>query len=314
MTPKLLSVMRIWDNAPHNALTDLIYFRDAFFCCFREADQHAGSEDGKIRILTSTDAVNWKPVALLSKKGIDLRDPMLSIMPNGRLLLNMGGSHYLFGQYLGCSPHAAISEDGTHWSEPVDLQWPNEWIWRVTWHDGTGYGAAYRLTDPFDFKKPWLLSLFKTIDGLSYEKISQIDVPGWPSEATLRFTKDGTMVALLRRNNKGWIGSSRPPYTSWNWFRTMYRLGGPNFLILPDGSMWACSRLHKRKQGERYLQTALVRMGLHSYKPVLIFPSGGDTSYAGMVYRDQKLYISYYSSHEENPDHAKIYLAIVSLK
>ena len=39
-------------------------------------------------------------------------------------------------------------------------------------------------------------------------------------------------------------------------------------------------------------------------------PSGGDTSYAGMVWHDGMLWISYYSSHEEK---TAVYLARVTL-
>jgi len=43
----------------------------------------------------------------------------------------------------------------------------------------------------------------------------------------------------------------------------------------------------------------------------LELPSGGDTSYAGIVWHDGLLWISYYSSHEG--DHASIYLAKVKI-
>ncbi|MEJ7592590.1 MAG: hypothetical protein WKF77_13640 [Planctomycetaceae bacterium] len=42
----------------------------------------------------------------------------------------------------------------------------------------------------------------------------------------------------------------------------------------------------------------------------LELPSGGDTSYAGMVLHDGLLWVSYYSSHEEK---TCIYLAKVKL-
>ena len=46
------------------------------------------------------------------------------------------------------------------------------------------------------------------------------------------------------------------------------------------------------------------------YEPVLTLPSGGDTSYAGMVWHDGLLWVSYYSSHEGK---TAIYLARVKL-
>jgi len=42
----------------------------------------------------------------------------------------------------------------------------------------------------------------------------------------------------------------------------------------------------------------------------LKLPSGGDTSYSGMVLHDGKLWMSYYSSHEGK---ASIYLAQVAI-
>lgn len=73
--PVLESVQLIWNQAPYNAFTDLIFFQDKFFCCFRESNSHAGGESGKIRILVSLDALHWESVALLSEAGHDLRDP-----------------------------------------------------------------------------------------------------------------------------------------------------------------------------------------------------------------------------------------------
>jgi hypothetical protein len=56
-SPVLVDVQRIWDRAPHNAFTDLIRFRDRWFCVFREARNHWGpGAQGKVRAITSDDA------------------------------------------------------------------------------------------------------------------------------------------------------------------------------------------------------------------------------------------------------------------
>ena len=46
------------------------------------------------------------------------------------------------------------------------------------------------------------------------------------------------------------------------------------------------------------------------YEPVLTLPSGGDTSYPGLVWHDGLLWMSYYSSHEGK---TSIYLAKIKL-
>lgn len=311
--PTLLSVASIWDQGEHNAFSDLIVFRGTFFCCFREGVQHAGDE-GAIRIISSEDGVKWSPTAFLSKKGVDLRDPHLSITPDGRLMLNMGGSFYKGDDYLGCQSQVAFSSDGKSWSQLQEIGDKNEWIWRVTWHKGVGYAGSYRLTDPLDNNKPWLLTLFKTIDGLEYTPITLLDVPNFPSEATIRFLADDRAVAAVRRDGNGWIGTALPPlYNEWKWCEIKERLGGPNFLLLPEEKMWLASRLiRKAKTGGEYdLQTAFGPMTFCSYQPALVLPSSGDTSYPGMVYEQGIIFLSYHSSHSGK---TAIYLARIDVK
>jgi hypothetical protein len=113
------------------------------------------------------------------------------------------------------------------------------------------------------------------------------------------------MMALVRaRAAIRWGGrASKPPYKEWKWHETKYRLGGPNFIATPDGSLWATSRLHPKGP-----KTAVVRFGRDVYEPVLELPSGGDTSYAGMAWHEGLLWVSYYASHEGK---SAIYLAKV---
>ena len=75
---------------------------------------------------------------------------------------------------------------------------------------------------------------------------------------------------------------------------------------MPDGSLWAGSR-GQTKEGPK---TVLARVTRDSYEPLLALPSGGDNSYPGMVWHDNLLWMSYYSSHEGR---TSIYLAKVKL-
>jgi hypothetical protein len=49
----------------------------------------------------------------------------------------------------------------------------------------------------------------------------------------------------------------------------------------------------------------------NTIEPILSLPSGGDTSYPGLVWHDNVLWVSYYSSHEGK---ANIYLAKVRIQ
>ncbi|OQB35591.1 MAG: hypothetical protein BWY09_02248 [Candidatus Hydrogenedentes bacterium ADurb.Bin179] len=55
---------------------------------------------------------------------------------------------------------------------------------------------------------------------------------------------------------------------------------------------------------------ALGPLTPEAYTPVLELPSGGDTSYPGLVWYDGLLWVSYYASHEGK---TSIYLAKVKL-
>src|ERR1041384_3555357 len=83
-------VRKIWDQGGHNAFTDLVRFRERWYCVFREGKGHA-SGAGVIRVLTSADGKAWQSAAVVEKTDVDLRDPHLSITPDGRLML-VGGA------------------------------------------------------------------------------------------------------------------------------------------------------------------------------------------------------------------------------
>jgi len=84
--PQLIGVKKISDTAPHSAFTDLAYFKDRWYCTFREGAAHV-SPDGSICILQSAGAEKWDRIAHLTRADGDLRDPKLSITPDDRLML-----------------------------------------------------------------------------------------------------------------------------------------------------------------------------------------------------------------------------------
>ena len=51
---KIVEVKKIWDQAPHNAFTYLVRFKDRWYCVFREGKGHV-SPDGALRIITSAE-------------------------------------------------------------------------------------------------------------------------------------------------------------------------------------------------------------------------------------------------------------------
>lgn len=313
--PHDIEVKKIWDKAEHNAFTDLIRFKNCYYCSFREGAGHVFGKDGVVRILKSSDGENWTDIALLDKQGFDLRDPKLSVTPDGRIMVIMGGSMYENGKLLGRKPHVSFSDrTGENFSAPEKINIDSEivswsdWTWRVTWFKKIGYTVDYQI-GPEEGKNPTILYLLKTKDGINYEKVSEIELDGFPNETTLRFDKKGTLFALIRReleDKMGVLALSKPPYTSWNYIKLNFRLGGPNFIFDKDEKLIVGSRAY-----EDGTHTGLfVGDKSGNLKKVLRLPSGGDTSYPGLVLEKDKLMVSYYSSHEGK---SAIYIAKIPL-
>ena len=313
--PTLLTVQKVWDIAPHNAMTDLIRYKNRWYCVFREGNKHVHGGHGQIRLLASQDAILWQSVAVFQQDGVDLRDPKLSITPTGQLMLLAGGTIYdEEDKYVSLQSRVTFSQDGVNWTLFQTIIQPHEWLWRLTWYQGRAYGASYSRSDPKNKKKEWNIKLFDSVDGINWSLITTWDIPGYPNETTLRFSRTGEMIAFVRRDkpkdNNAWLGRSLPPYNEWEWQVLNYYVGGPNFLLLPDESILLAGRMLTDTPYGQLENTFIGSIEENTIQRLLVVPSGGDCSYPGLYLHENVLWMSYYSSHESN---AAIYLARVAL-
>ncbi len=308
----IISVERIWDRAAHNAFTSMINYNGKLYCTFRESDGHVSDINGTIRVIVSDDGQNWYSVAHIFEPGVDLRDPQLSITPDNRIMLNIGGSIYTNSKLVGMEPKVSFSDTtGLNFSTPqkifIDekIKSGKDWLWRATWYQGKSYATIYQPS------KEKSVQLIISDDGINYKFITTFDVLGG-NETTLRFAPDNKMIAVIRRDKEqnGYIGISEPPYNNWEWNELESRLGGPDLILLEDGNMLCATREYPPDHNE---QTILAKVDLNGkFTKLLTLPSGGDCSYPGLVMKDSILFVSYYSSHEEK---TAIYLAkILDLK
>lgn len=306
-----IQVSKIWDTASHSAFTELIRFKGAFYCSFREGSGHMPGTDGKARIIRSVDGEKWESVALLEMEGIDIRDPKISVTPDGRIMVMIGGSVYdqkVRSKLLSMYPLVSFSDaSGKNFSAPEkavidpEVLTGRNWIWRVTWHKGVGYGIDYGSRTPY---------LMKTSDGKYFEKVSKLDVDGYPNESAVRFDKNDRIHVLIRReegDKMGVFAQSAPPYTHWSYNKIQMRLGGPNFIFY-NNHIIIGSRLYEPSGAETAIRIADLN---GNFLKTIKLPSKGDTSYPGMVVHNGKLWFSYYSSHEGK---TSIYLAKIPLK
>lgn len=299
------SVTRVWDRGQHNAFTDLCFAHQRFWLVFREASNHV-SDDGVLILLTSSDGVHWALAVELSLAGVDLRDPKLAVMPDGRLMITCAG--------VLCEqpkrPHQSylwFSADGWQWSPPHPSGRLGDWIWRSRFIDGQGYGVAYHPAKQ-------ATTLYKLQDDnyqVWVDPLLSRDAHGvgYPNEHDLFPLPGHRMGCLLRRDadtGSAKLGSAAAPYRDWYWQDLGVRIGGP--VVLPikwrDDATWLLSAVRLYEP----VRTALcwLQPDTPCLQEILSLPSAGDTSYAGLLQVGDRLLCSYYSSHEGK---TAIYLA-----
>ena len=254
---KLIS--KIWDKADHNSFPDLIRFNNEFYCALREASDHVSSKnDGKVRILKSSNGKKWESVALFKSDTMDIREARLSITPSGKIMVTLAAGVYKNGK--------------------------------------------------FDFLNPMVS--FSDITGANFSPLTKAIVDSSISYPVEWIDQNDKMFILVRRDagdKMGFLVKSDPPYNDLEYNKLNIRLGGPNFLFLNDTTLVIGTRRYAPKKAT----TVISDMDLNGkILNTITLPSGGDTSYPGMVIFEKKLWVVYYSSHEKKTN---IYLAEIPL-
>ncbi len=341
---ELVENKMIWDGAHDNSFTGMIRFKDKWYICLREATSHGVKGDGKARVIRSDGvgaSINdweWKSVAYLDYEAPghdnwDVRDPQLTVTPDGRLMLN--GAAAPLDAPKERQSFVWFSKDGIDWSDgPHKIGEYDWWMWQVAWHpDGSLYGIAYgsdataapALSTTRLYRSPFPA---KTKSGLDF-KVHVKKLASNSTEAALLFRRrDGLAVSLVRNNKSSkssddeynyLIGVAKGDYTDWTFQkRTDALLGGPSLIELPNGTIVAATRVINTKSGHlpRRSRTRLCWIDPDACEMVqlLTLPGGrpgeGGTGYPGIVWHDGHLWVSYYSG---NAGRTKIYFAKVQV-
>ena len=331
-----IRVDKVWDNGMYNAFTSLAEYDGKYYIAFREETGHIWGDDdkaeGKIRILESRNGRKWKSVALLGIDGYDMRDPNLTVTPDGRLMLSTLRALYVGRDRLSGVSMVAFSDNGHDFSEftPIEMDYPFktgfDWLWKVAWgKDENGvdaaYGACYScIPDPVKGLETQAadLVLLKTYDGFRYSMVTRLPFAReeFANETAPLFMPDGRLALWVRRDRSdthGYWATSAAPYDKWDFKDMGMRLGGPFLCNLGDGTTVACSRSYNLPTSYRTVLMTCNADG--EFKEVCILPSGGnagDTGYAGMIVVGKELWVSYYS--REGKNRPSIFLARIPLK
>jgi hypothetical protein len=294
------------DDGQHNSNTDLIYWRGAFYLVYAASPYHLASAQCRLVLLRSPDGRSWDCIARLDAAQQDIRDPKLAVIGD-RLFL-----YALKNVALNPEPYTTVytsSADGVVW-EPLREIEPQGWLfWRPKSRDGRiWYVPAY-------WWEHGRSALFASQDGVSWRFVSQIYEGGRNDETDIEFLPDGRMLATARLeysespfghpNGATLIAVSDAAYQKWEkqLESAVTRLDGPN-LFAWRGNVYAVGRYQPEVRGPHAWQgsaftrkrTALFAVGKNGLAYLTDLPSSGDTSYAGVVVKDDALYTCYYTS------------------
>lgn len=311
-----ISVKKIYgDGSTYCAFTSLVKRANVYYLAFREGDSHVAPGDyGVIRIMSSLDGEIWDLMQTLSVSNIDLRDPDISIMPEGKLMVLCGARILTEDNKYITRTYCSI-ENNNKFCQPELVNLPQEvcwdecsWVWRLTWQDKVGYGVCYGDGG---------ITLVKTIDGKTFDIVKHLDINGEPNECQIRFDADKTAYMMVRRSGEtgrglnGYMGISNPPYNQWKWKELSIYLAGQDFVI--DKNRIVVATRMTQNIGDRTSLWFGNLLGEFSWCYTL--PYGGesgksDTAYAGLLDEEKEYWVSYYAIHEgEKPS---IYLVKLS--
>ncbi|MDA0834057.1 MAG: hypothetical protein O2955_12610 [Planctomycetota bacterium] len=181
---------------------DLIWFRGDWYCIFREGFVHGNDDSGRARLIRSTDRTAWESVKLFEWDGGDIRDPRLSITPEGALMINASIYYVSHSGTPNSEQEHEVSRQSTTWLSRDGHTWStahacptgvNTWRWDVTWHRGMGYSVAYTGKDGYG-------ALYRTRDGRNWRLLVDDFFPeSGGTEAALAFPSENLAVCLLRQ-------------------------------------------------------------------------------------------------------------------
>ncbi len=299
----------------HRAFTTLARWRGDYYLAFREAPDHL-SAVGIVRVLRSEDLAAWEEVARFASPGADYRDPHLIVFRD-RLHLYFG-SVIRIGDEPRFSAWLTLLGEGGAWSSPARVieGW---FVWQPVVQADRLYLSGYRCISPPGTAYAQTVheaSLFASDDGERWNHVGVITEHA--NETALVFQPDGRLVSLARSDHESSFGLWRcwadQPYTSWEKAHTglyiqaprVARVGGAAILVGRDTV--APFKPAEIEAANRRITTCiyLIDDEGREVQKLITLPSGGDTSYAGIVADEDRVAVSYYTQHRHMERHTSM--------
>lgn len=301
---ELVEAKKVWNQAQRVASTDLVRFKDRWFCVFESAKASSSNHD--LRVIASTDGTTWKSVAHIKSPTPNrgLYNPTFAVAPDNRLLLAAVG----IAQQTTRQSMLWDSKNGHEWSKPKRLGEANYVLSDITLHQGTAYSYGYGC----------ICGIAQTVqvrgskDGRHFGKHFEHTFSGFfPKAAALAFDGDGAVCLLSRSNGPNsdrstLIGTSQSPYTDWDWNLSGLQMSHPNLIRMPNGQIVAGVGLHEPR-----VRTSLCILDKTTgkLKEVLRLPVYSRAINVGLAAYDGHLWVSYHT-----PDRGRFSIHFAKIK
>lgn len=291
------------DTGHHGYFTDLTPFESSLIGVFRTGASHV-SGDGQIAIIRLVEGSDWEwdRVGTIAVPHADLRDPKITRMSNGELLLIATAVFPKVSEHIQRQTLGWLSDDGFLW-QPIDKVADHDlWLWSLHTNQYGVYGVSYSAGKMAAAPNRRTLRLHQ-FNGRRFEVVtefsrqsSELDHGFHPSEVALTTLQNGKMVTVIRRGKpkgKGAVlGEASYPYTSWNFYELPVPIEGPSLLTLSNGKIICAGRrtdVHRMSVMELLVPQRNVRTF------ATLSPAGQDFAYPGLAWYNEHLVITYYS-------------------
>lgn len=298
--------LSLTNDTAHNAFTDLIFFKQQFWCAYRKASSHM-LLDGQIVILTSQDGKHWLEQQTIEWAGGDLRDPKFVVTAEEDLLMLSGVRMAAVNCFSYRVSSITWKLNADNCFDILDTQM-GTWRWSSELLTSHLYSVGYSGVDRQGV-------LYESINGQAWQPLVTPFFPEFncfSNETSLVYDENNQVAyALLRRDGpecNAMLGSASAPFTEWRWQELDCRIGGPKLLLTDTGKLLAGFRVLTEESAKMVI--AEIDLDSSCFTHQIDLPSSGDCSYPGMIIKNNQLFVSYYSSHEQG---TQVYFAQLSL-
>ncbi len=216
---------RVYCDGRHNAWPDIAYFKGKYFISFSNQDAHFYRKKAKGLITSSEEGIDWSEPIQLTYKNWPICDASSLFVFKDRLYAEMWALPPSDKERVTL---VTTTGDGKSWSNPTPID-PQISVWKVKEYKGVLYRVSREISASAK------IYLWKSEDGLHWEKVSLVHKELFSSETAIHFLEDGRILGVARSESgpsisfrsASFIFLADPPYRQWKIINMNMKIDAP---------------------------------------------------------------------------------------